>query len=76
MSGDPWTPTTEQVRDSYVRKMRDAFVASTGEHMAEFDRWLAARDLVLRRLVWDDAFSAGMDYQSGGEYRANPYLGE
>lgn len=39
--GSEYTPTTEQVRDAYVRGMRDAFVASTGEHYAEFDRWFA-----------------------------------
>lgn len=37
-----FTPTTVQVRDAYVRQLRNAFVASTGEHEAEFDRWLAS----------------------------------
>jgi hypothetical protein len=36
-----WTPNTEQVRDAYVRAMRNAFIASAGEHRQEFDRWLA-----------------------------------
>jgi hypothetical protein len=36
------TPTTEQVREAYVRQLRNAFVASTAEHQAEFDRWLAS----------------------------------
>jgi rubrerythrin len=35
-----YTPTTEQVRDAYVRAMRNAFIASAGEHRDEFDRWL------------------------------------
>lgn len=35
-----YTPTTTQVRDAYVRAMRNAFIASAGEHEAEFDRWL------------------------------------
>lgn len=35
-----YTPTTEHVRDAYVRAMRNAFIASAGEHEAEFDRWL------------------------------------
>lgn len=35
-----FTPTTEQVRDAYVRAMRNAFIASAGEHREEFDRWL------------------------------------
>ena len=34
-----YTPSTEQVRDAYVRAIRNAFVGSTSEHAAEFDRW-------------------------------------
>lgn len=40
MTTDEYTPTTEQVRDAYVRAMRNAFVAAAWEHEAEFDRWL------------------------------------
>lgn len=36
----PYTPSTEQVRAAYVRAMRNAFIASAGEHEIEFDRWL------------------------------------
>jgi hypothetical protein len=39
-----YTPTTAQVKAAYVRAMRNAFIASEGEHREEFDRWLAARD--------------------------------
>lgn len=39
---EPFTPTTEQVRAAYVRASRQAFIAATSEHEAEFDRWLAA----------------------------------
>ncbi len=35
-----FTPITEQVRDAYVRAMRNAFIASATEHEQEFDRWL------------------------------------
>ena len=35
-----YVPNTEHVRDAYVRAMRNAFIASAGEHEAEFDRWL------------------------------------
>lgn len=38
-----FTPTTEQVRDAYVRAMRNAFIASAGEHREEFDRWLTGQ---------------------------------
>ncbi|WP_156364199.1 hypothetical protein [Curtobacterium sp. Leaf261] len=37
-----YTPTTAQVREAYVRQLRNAFVASTAEHQAECDRWLAS----------------------------------
>jgi hypothetical protein len=36
-----YTPPTHRVRDGYVRGLRLAFVASAGEHVEEFDRWLA-----------------------------------
>ena len=36
-----YTPTTGDVRAAYTRAMRQAFITSTGEHIAEFDRWLA-----------------------------------
>ena len=37
---DEYTPTTDVVRDAYVRGMRQAFIASSGEHADEFDRWV------------------------------------
>lgn len=46
-----YTPTTEQVRDAYVRGMRDTFIASAGEHREEFDRWVQARDDDVRASV-------------------------
>lgn len=36
-----FTPTTEQAKRAYVTGMRQAFIASAGEHAEEFDRWLA-----------------------------------
>lgn len=62
-----YTPTTEQVRNAYVRGMRDTFIASAGEHREEFDRWVAAHDAEARNSVqppsreqiaeaiWDDS---------------------
>lgn len=38
-----FTPTTDQVRDAYVRGMRNPFVPKS-EIEDEFDRWLAAHD--------------------------------
>ena len=37
---DGYTPTTDQVCAAYVRAMRNAFIASAGEHEEEFYRWL------------------------------------
>lgn len=34
-------PSTEAVRNAYIRTMREAFVTSEGEAGREFDRWLA-----------------------------------
>jgi hypothetical protein len=42
-----YTPTTAQVKAAYVRAMRNAFIASEGEHREEFGRWLAAHDAVV-----------------------------
>jgi hypothetical protein len=39
-----YTPSQRIVRDGYVRGLRQAFVASEGQHKEEFDRWLAAHD--------------------------------
>lgn len=44
-----YTPTTEQVRDAYVRAMRNAFIASADEHRQEFDRWLKLERLKARQ---------------------------
>jgi len=46
-----YTPTTEQVRDAYVRVMRDTFIASAGEHREEFDRWMQAHEDEVRASV-------------------------
>lgn len=50
MSSD-FTPTTDQVRDAYVRAMRDTFIASAGEHQEEFERWAQAHDDEVRASV-------------------------
>lgn len=44
----PYTPTTADVRDAYIRAERNAFIASAGEHGNEFDRWLAEHDKEVR----------------------------
>jgi hypothetical protein len=63
-----YTPTIERARDAYVRAMRNAFIASEGEHKEEFDRMLAgvradaldeAADKIEDRL-WPDGFSMGV----------------
>jgi hypothetical protein len=41
MTPDGLIPSTEAVRNAYIRSMRDGFVASEGEAGHEFDRWLA-----------------------------------
>lgn len=46
-----YTPTTEQVRNAYVRGMRDTFIASANEHYEEFDRWMQAHDDEVRASV-------------------------
>ena len=48
---EKYTPDTETVRAAYTRAMRQAFIASTSEHIEEFDRWLAAHDRELREQI-------------------------
>lgn len=61
-----YTPTTEQVRDAYVRASRNAFIASASEHEAEFDRWLkleqhTARQQGYAERLHDEAAGIGAD---------------
>ena len=48
---EEYTPDTGAVRAAYTRAMRQAFIASTAEHIEEFDRWLAAHDRALREQI-------------------------
>lgn len=57
--------------------MRNAFIASTAEHVEEFDRWLQSNN----EKIWDEGFDFGYDRvlveRAATEYltdfRANPY---
>ena len=51
---EEYTPDTGAVRAAYTRAMRQAFIASTGEHIEEFDRWLVAHDRAVREQVARD----------------------
>lgn len=62
-----WTPNTAHVRDAYVRQMRNAFVASTWEHEAEFDRWLKAE----RHEAWVSGWAVGA---RGEHVTTSPYM--
>ena len=48
---EEYTPDTGAVRAAYTRAMRQAFIASTSEHIEEFNRWLAAHDRTLREQI-------------------------
>ena len=50
-----YTPTTDEVRAAYVRAMRQAFVAASSEHEAEFERWLVQ----VKADAWDEGHRAG-----------------
>lgn len=75
-----YTPDTGSVRSAYTRAMRQSFVASTGEHIEEFDRWLAEHDRKLALDAWDAGFDAGFAHADSDEIEsspfANPYLKE
>lgn len=61
-----YTPTTGAVRAAYTRAMRQAFIASTGEHIAEFDRWLKQ----VQADAWDVGYGPDEDARTP---RNNPY---
>ena len=49
-----WTPNEEQAKRAYVTGMRQAFIASAGEHAEEWDRFIAAHDRVVAAQAWDE----------------------
>lgn len=65
-----YTPDTDTVRGLYVEAMR-AFFAPTGEHGAEFDRWLSARLAEFDR--WVSALLAGAEEEGHADGRYEGY---
>lgn len=61
-----YTPTTETVRDAYVRQLRQAVIGSGSEHEAEFDRWLET----MRHDAWQIGFETS---DESSPYRDNPH---
>ena len=60
---DPeFTPTVDQAKRAYVTGMRQAFIASAGEHAEEFARFLAARDASVRAAALDEAAEVAVRY--------------
>lgn len=59
-----YTPTTDQVRSAYTRAMRNAFIASAGEHDAEFDRWLAGVIRQAKREAWNEGYLTCLVYSA------------
>jgi hypothetical protein len=78
-----YIPSTERVREGYVTGLRQAFVASAGEHRAEFDAWLEAHDKSTKRTAWHEgassrqchchAYSEGECACGGYPSERNPY---
>lgn len=64
-----YTPTTDTVRDAYTRAMRNAFIASAGEHDAEFDRWLESE----RERIWYEGWDAALTEEGDDPSPVNPY---
>lgn len=57
-----YTPTTETVRRAYITGMRQAFIASAGEHAEEFTRWMAEHDRLVAERAWDEGRDAVIRY--------------
>ena len=70
-----YTPTTPQIKGSYVQLHSGTSWVSKGLRRAEFDRWLDE----IRAEAWDEGHNAGQHNEH--EYRpgrvmANPYRQE
>ena len=50
-----FTPIKGQVKGAYVRAMRNAFIASEGEHGEEFERFIAQVRAKAAREAWAEA---------------------
>ena len=57
-----YTPTTEEVRNRYLSEVFT-------EDEAEFDRWLAEHDRVVKSKAWAEGFAEG-------KWVSNPYREE
>lgn len=70
---DEYTPTTEQVRETY------AALCKTDAADVEFDRWIAAHDRATAARAWDEAVRS-MRYEDGTPVELvtniNPYREE
>lgn len=62
-----YTPTTEEVRDSYDYQF--TLGMSDISRIAEFDRWLAEHDRVVKSKAWAEGFAEG-------QWVSNPYREE
>lgn len=71
-----YTPGTERVRESYVVGMRQAFIASAGEHREEFNRWLSDHDHEVRSNVLEGVLTSladqGWDVSIAGDGDTHP----
>lgn len=63
-----YTPTVDQAKRAYVTGMRQAFIASAGEHAEEFARFLAARDASVRAAALDEAAEVAKTYYPDPHY--------
>ena len=57
------TPTTEEVRNGYIRSKRSAWQKSYAKEDIEFDRWLAG----VQAEAWKEGYVAGFLQAMGGE---------
>lgn len=62
-----YTPTTEDIRLAYCDYSATGDLPAgevEGDHIAEFDRWLAEHDRELSERVWDEGFAERGKYNA------------
>jgi len=79
MSG--YTPTTEEIEESYIYQQYDANrrYVSAKEAGEAFDRWLSEHDREVVAKAWQEGYADCMDYHMSNGLKgaeANPYKEE
>lgn len=72
MTGQAYTPTTEEIRDGYSWSTGGFYHEFTDEGFAEFDLWVAEVVRQAKAEAWDEGYRAHMDDDYFGRRERTP----